>query len=126
MEVTISASPPMRGVRSDKVECSVPECDRRVFGRGFCQLHHKRWWRHGNPLKVIQPGWTGDNASYAAAHTRLSKERGNANTHTCPCGKRAREWAFDEPTGYSLDFSRYTAMCQSCHHKLDCNSKRES
>lgn len=30
--------------------CSVKDCDRPHYGRGFCSLHWDRWSRHGDPL----------------------------------------------------------------------------
>lgn len=33
--------------------CSLPDCDRKVFARGWCGPHYKRWYRHGDPLAVI-------------------------------------------------------------------------
>lgn len=32
--------------------CAVAGCDRVAYGRGWCKLHWKRWWRHGDPLHV--------------------------------------------------------------------------
>lgn len=30
-------------------------CERTdIFGRGMCQLHYRRWLRHGDPLKLIK------------------------------------------------------------------------
>lgn len=31
-------------------ECSVEDCDRKVYGHGLCNPHYKRWSRHGDPL----------------------------------------------------------------------------
>jgi hypothetical protein len=30
--------------------CSIPDCGKRHFGRGFCSAHYERWRRHGDPL----------------------------------------------------------------------------
>ena len=30
--------------------CSIPDCGKRHFGRGWCMPHYKRWRRHGDPL----------------------------------------------------------------------------
>lgn len=30
--------------------CKVEGCERTVYGHGFCSMHWKRWWKHGDPL----------------------------------------------------------------------------
>lgn len=30
--------------------CSIPDCEKAVFGRGWCNAHYKKWWRYGDPL----------------------------------------------------------------------------
>lgn len=30
--------------------CSIPDCQRRAEKRGWCNMHWKRWYRHGDPL----------------------------------------------------------------------------
>lgn len=30
--------------------CSIPSCELRVEGRGWCSTHYQRWQRHGDPL----------------------------------------------------------------------------
>lgn len=34
---------------TDRV-CSVGDCGRRHFGKGFCQMHYQRWRAHGDPI----------------------------------------------------------------------------
>lgn len=34
--------------------CTLDECDRKHYARGFCHMHYKRWERWGDPLKVAQ------------------------------------------------------------------------
>lgn len=34
----------------DKPICSVEWCDQPVHARGWCNVHYKRWVRHGDPL----------------------------------------------------------------------------
>lgn len=29
--------------------CSIEDCDRPYYGRSWCRLHWKRWYRHGDP-----------------------------------------------------------------------------
>lgn len=30
--------------------CSIPGCDNRAHGRGWCRSHYMAWWRYGDPL----------------------------------------------------------------------------
>lgn len=30
--------------------CSIPDCDRRHYGRGWCEEHHRNWSDRGDPL----------------------------------------------------------------------------
>lgn len=41
------------------MNCSVEDCGRASKSRGMCQLHYRRWWKHGDPLHLDRP------ASYA-------------------------------------------------------------
>lgn len=34
--------------------CSIENCRKKVFGRGWCTTHWRRWSRHGDPLTVKQ------------------------------------------------------------------------
>ena len=29
--------------------CTIELCEGKAFGRGMCNKHYKRWWRHGDP-----------------------------------------------------------------------------
>ena len=45
-------------------ECAVEECTRRVFSRGWCQMHYTRWLRHGDPeRKFVQTHDVGSRVS---------------------------------------------------------------
>lgn len=41
------------GADMPKRTCSVPECDRPHLARGWCNVHWKRWKKHGDPLASI-------------------------------------------------------------------------
>lgn len=30
--------------------CSIPDCRKPVYGRGWCGAHYRRWFRYGNPM----------------------------------------------------------------------------
>lgn len=38
-----------------KSTCSVDECPRPVYGRGWCNKHWQRWRKHGDPQYVAPP-----------------------------------------------------------------------
>ncbi len=110
--------------------CEVEGCAAAHEARGMCNLHYIRWRKRGTLAEwhpergASSPNWTGDDASYRAVHKRLEKERGKAREHTCECGDPAEHWAFDEPTGYSTDTSRYRPLCVSCHRTADGSERR--
>jgi len=72
-----------------------------------------------NQLKENNSSWKGDNATYAAFHYRVEKERGKP--HYCSvCGtmdKNRYEWA--NLTGNYNDINDYARMCIPCHRKYD-------
>lgn len=65
--------------------------------------------------------------SYMSAHNRNREVRGRAADQVCPCGKPARDWAYqgsinervDKWGAYSDDPFDYMAMCKHCHQVLD-------
>lgn len=67
--------------------------------------------------------------SYVATHNKIRKVRGRANEYTCPCGKQAESWAYNNASDqelvddlgrrYSRNLDDYAAMCNSCHQALD-------
>jgi hypothetical protein len=71
--------------------------------------------------------------SYRSAHHRVSRVRGKASEHRCPCGARAKDWAYmhtdpDQIEGvtgkgtrawFSVKPEHYEPRCRSCHTKMD-------
>lgn len=75
--------------------------------------------------------------TYRAAHMRVTRWRGPASAHVCPCGEAAQEWSYSgnshhEQTEERLMFGRemyvlryspdprdYRALCRGCHVRLD-------
>lgn len=110
-----------------QLTCSIKDCDRKHYGKGWCNMHYHRWYRYGDTQAVLStavhlsehPAWQGDGAGYDAVHYRLRTQRGKASSHVCPCGVQAQEWAYDKPSGHSPDLSKYTPMCRSCHKRRD-------
>jgi hypothetical protein len=39
-----------RAKNAAKSSCSIDGCDRTVTGQGLCNMHYRRWRRHGDPL----------------------------------------------------------------------------
>jgi hypothetical protein len=36
--------------------CDVEGCDRKHMSRGWCDMHWKRWRKHGDPTKIVNVG----------------------------------------------------------------------
>lgn len=36
--------------------CSVDGCEKLLFCKGYCRLHHERWRKHGDPFVVLKGG----------------------------------------------------------------------
>ena len=36
-------------------QCSIPDCLKPLHGRIYCELHYRRWCKHGNPLQRYAP-----------------------------------------------------------------------
>ncbi len=122
--------------------CSYEDCDRPYQAKGFCDKHYRRLRSHGDPSIVPprdhrnerNPRWQGDDVSYNGVHKRVRGQRGLASNYGCAhCPEQARYWAYDHSdhdekvtliegrqTFYSVDASRYLALCGSCHRILDC------
>lgn len=41
-----------------RAQCTVPECNKRVQGHGWCAMHYRRWRVHGD-LSVVRNRWEG-------------------------------------------------------------------
>lgn len=69
--------------------------------------------------------WAGKNPSYRAAHSRVERARGKANTFTCidNCGRQAAHWS--NLTGNYGDIDDYEPRCVSCHVLFD-NARRNA
>lgn len=34
--------------------CSLPDCDKPHYARGWCASHYYQWWKHGDPLAAMR------------------------------------------------------------------------
>ena len=116
-------------------ECSVDDCHKPAFRRGWCAMHSMRMRRNGvldwvNPAGYKNKYPVGYVCSYAQAHQRM----GSASVHMCAgCGAGAHHWGYKggdpnevtetngKNTGlrYSLDASFYEPLCAPCHGQRD-------
>src|SRR5699024_8802903 len=47
-------------------QCSVEECDRPYYAKGYCKLHYNRWSKWGDPLIVKQGQYADPEESFEA------------------------------------------------------------
>jgi hypothetical protein len=121
--------------------CSVVErgekCNGVHVAQGFCDLHYRRFQRHGDPLFVTERkdwnhhGYFVEVPTYASMHQRIYRKRGKASTYTCiNCGTTAAEWACIRnktvegthcgiKVRWSINVDDYDPMCSRCHARLD-------
>lgn len=65
-------------------------------------------------------GWTGEEASYGACHTRVFKAFGKASKcEVCGIFGPESKYNWANLTGHYTDLSDYAQMCKSCHTKYD-------
>jgi hypothetical protein len=126
--------------RVKTVACSIEECEGIAEKRGWCVRHYMLWWRYGDPTLAprhgyrypvgpAHPMWRGDDVGWSGVHNRLRSLFGKAAEHRCTdCHGPAAEWSYDNsdpderPSAhgpYSLDLSRYTPRCVTCHRRFD-------
>jgi hypothetical protein len=36
--------------------CDIKGCDRKHMAKGWCNMHWKRWHKHGDPIKIVNVG----------------------------------------------------------------------
>jgi hypothetical protein len=105
--------------------CMIKGCPNKHYSKRLCKLHYERQRaRHGNPLGRRPCG-------YYQTHLKLRQERGPATAQACAhCGGAADCWAYDHSKPdrhrrwyrgmpFSHDYSRYIALCWSCHRHFD-------
>jgi hypothetical protein len=111
--------------------CSIPDCKKKIFGHGWCQMHYSRWRRNGDPLvsKYIRGGsdaerfwqhvdvagvcweWTGKPGDRGYGHFSLGTDK----------IVRAHKWAYESLVGkvaasLHLDHLCRNQMCVNPDH----------
>jgi hypothetical protein len=56
--------------------CTVEDCQRAVYARGWCGMHYKRWLRNGSPIRGERPS-----TCSVATCERAAKSRGWCHAH---------------------------------------------
>lgn len=117
--------------------CLIEGCEKKHFGKGLCQMHHKRYWRHGDPsvryaagnskwsheefklhfwAKVDRSGgpegcWPWLGVRNASGHGRVNRERGSPlYTHRV---------AYELSSGVRL--AKGDLVCHRCDNPPCCN-----
>lgn len=141
---------PVYARRLEGDHCRVEGCPTPRHGGSYCSKHEARIRRHGDseawhPVPgqpgATNPAWTGEHASYEAAHQRLGATRGQPKRCDL-CGtteERRYHWALNwhgapkvryeinGPTKtkglpYSTDPLDYVRACIPCHKRMDMES----
>ena len=111
--------------------CIVDGCDHLRYAKDVCDRHYQRLRKYGTLDLPEREG----SATYNAVHLRLRAQRGAAKDSTCPCGAAAEHWAYvrgddqsvrydERGRPYSIDLSRYVALCRTCHRRMDAEATR--
>ncbi len=50
--------------------CSVPGCEKRYYGKGYCSAHYQRWRTHGSPTAGQTPRYAARQEIYRALATK--------------------------------------------------------
>lgn len=116
---------------SDDMTCSIESCIRPVKARGWCNSHHLRWQRHGDPLAGGPLRYATPEESFAVRTKRVgecliwtgAKIRFGYGTITA--GKRrsylAHRYAWERingpiPEGMTIDHICHTPSCVEVSH----------
>ena len=111
--------------------CIVDGCDHLRYAKDVCDRHYQRLRKYGTLDLPEREG----SATYNAVHLRIRAQRGPAKDNTCPCGAAAEHWAYvrgddqsvrydERGRPYSIDLSRYVALCRTCHRRMDAEATR--
>jgi 5-methylcytosine-specific restriction endonuclease McrA len=73
--------------------CSVEGCERKFYGRGYCQMHYKRWWKTGS----IEPRVYTPKICNAEGCERQANVPGSARGWCGPHYQRWQRWG--DPLG---------------------------
>ena len=56
--------------------CTIDDCDRAHYARGWCGMHYKRWLRNGSPIRGVSPS-----SCAVDGCERQAKSRGWCHAH---------------------------------------------
>lgn len=111
--------------------CTHGDCDKPARSLHLCQKHYWRLKDFGpeglDRISQLDPEHV---VTYAGAHRRIYRDRGQAAGYACiDCSRQAQQWSYDHtcpdelisPDGlpYSTDTDRYQPRCVSCHTIFD-------
>lgn len=119
--------------------CVIDDChEPQASVTGWCDKHHTRYRRHGNPLTRLphsstpqetHPQWKAGGVGYSGAHMRIRVARGAASGYPCTdCHRPAQQWSYShadpnekqsELGPYSATPDYYEPRCVSCHKTFD-------
>lgn len=100
--------------------CTEPDCDRRVYARGWCGMHYKRWLRTGSPVRGETP-----RTCAVEGCERASRARGWCHAHYQRWrthGDVRAEWPLRAAAPCGVDEcdrpSHARGMCQTHYRRL--------
>lgn len=105
--------------------CSVPDCDRGVYARGWCSKHYQRWRSHGDPTaslktrRVWGEGLKRDGDCLLWEYSLDSHGYGRVSIHGVT--KLAHRHAYEEangpiPDGMLIDHICHNRTCVNVDH----------
>lgn len=111
-----------------QVICTIEDCERERYARGWCNKHYLRWWKHGDPNMMLPN--LGNRAPREIPEIRTCTECGKTgprdefarNRNLCkPCRTAyARQWAIANPE------RRAASRARSAANRVDIEKRRKA